>query len=189
MNSIACRTFDNMDDATLINAFLQGDSTAFTELVHRYQDKVFRIAMGYLHNQEEAEDLSQEIFIVVYQSLHQYKGEAAFSTWLYRVSINTTLQHLRKIKKRTLFLRLLGKEEGTDRVSDENPEKDLLNKEAQKRIKSVLNRLPINQRTAFILKQYESLSQKEIARIMKISEGAVEALLQRAKNNLKKIQL
>ncbi|MDD2255666.1 MAG: sigma-70 family RNA polymerase sigma factor [Bacteroidales bacterium] len=179
-----------MDDATLINAFLQGDSTAFTELVHRYQDKVFRIAMGYLHNQEEAEDLSQEIFIVVYQSLHQYKGEAAFSTWLYRVSINTTLQHLRKIKRRTLFLRFLGKEEeGADLVSNEDPEKDLLNKEAQKRVKSILNRLPINQRTAFILKQYESLSQKEIARIMKISEGAVEALLQRAKKNLKKIQL
>lgn len=178
-----------MDDATLINAFLQGDSTAFTELVYRYQDKVFRIAMGYLHNQEEAEDLSQEIFIVVYQSLHQYKGEAAFSTWLYRVSINTTLQHLRKIKRRTLFSRLLGKEEGPGLVSDQNPEKDLLNKEAQKRVKSILSRLPTNQRTAFILKQYESLSQKEIARIMKISEGAVEALLQRAKKNLKKIQL
>lgn len=177
-----------MTDSEYIQAVRSGDRPAFKPLVERYQQMVFRTAMGFLHHQEDAEDLTQEIFIRVYQSLDSYSGEAGFSTWLYRITVNHCLNFLRSRKRNSLFSfaedlpgQLINK------ASEEvNPDEQLEENERERQIRNAIDSLSDKQRTAFVLSRYDELPQKEIAQIMNISEGAVEQHLQRAKINLQK---
>jgi RNA polymerase sigma-70 factor (ECF subfamily) len=149
--------------------------------------------MGFVHNKDDADDLTQEIFIQVYQSLYRFKGESAFSTWIYRIAVNASLNKLRKNTSNPFFHRLDAlfgtrkeKENSLPVFDNENPESILIRQENEKWVQRALDSLPENQRTALVLSKYDDLSQKEIAEIMRTTEGAVEALLQRAKTNLKK---
>lgn len=182
-----------MSDAEIIRLILQGDREKFRLLVEQYQPMVFRTCMGFLHNKDDADDLTQEIFVSAYQALNRFKGDSAFSTWLYRIAVNASLNKIRKSPLDIIFRRTgnnrCNKDEAEINVtaSDfENPENILIRKEQVEWVRLALDSLPENQRTAIILSRYDDLSQKEIAEIMKTSEGAVEALLQRAKNNLRK---
>jgi RNA polymerase sigma-70 factor (ECF subfamily) len=160
-------------------------------LVERYQPLVFRTCMGFLHHREDSDDLTQEVFIRAYQSLASYKGDASFSTWIYRIAINASLNKVRKTTG-SLFLQQLEAVFGSDKRRDppvsetENPENILIRSEQRELVTKALNSLPENQRTAFVLSKYDDLPQKEIAEIMNTTEGAVEALIQRAKANLRK---
>ncbi len=180
-----------MSDFDIIKEILNGDKNQYRFLIEKYQAQVFRICMGYVHHTEDANDLTQEIFIQAYQKLHQYQSKAAFSTWLYRIAVNTCLNHLRK-KKGNLMDRI---ENALDsltakysyQISDTaTPEEILITNEHTELISKAIESLSDKQKTTFILSNYEELPQKEIAAIMKISEGAVESLLQRAKANLQK---
>jgi len=149
--------------------------------------------MGFVHNKDDADDLTQEIFIQVYQSLQGFKGEAAFSTWIYRIAVNASLNKVRKKSGNQLLYHLDAlfgtpreKENSLPVSNNENPESLLIKQENEKWVQNALDSLPENQRTAIILSKYDDLSQKEIAEIMKTTEGAVEALIQRAKTNLRK---
>jgi RNA polymerase sigma-70 factor, ECF subfamily len=181
-----------MTDSELIKLILQGDKEKFRMLLDKYQPMVFRTCMGFLHDKDNAADLTQEIFIQVYQSLHSFKGEAAFSTWIYSITVNASLNRVRKHSRYQVLDRLdslfgSGREkEISIPVSDtENPESILIRQEHSRWIQDALDNLPENQRTAIVLSKYDDLPQKEIAEIMKITEGAVEALIQRAKTNLR----
>ena len=161
-------------------------------LVEQYQQMVFRTCMGFLHNKDDADDLTQEVFIKVYQSLSRFKGEAAFSTWLYRIAVNASLNKVRKSSK-NLILQRLDAFFGTEKTKEvpflpsdtKNPESILIRQEHVEWVRRALESLPENQRTAIVLSKYDDLAQKEIAEIMNTTEGAVEALLQRAKKNLR----
>jgi RNA polymerase sigma-70 factor (ECF subfamily) len=181
-----------MIDSDIINLILQGDREKFRLLVERYQSIVFRTCMGFLHDKNDADDLTQDVFIQVYQSLQGFKGEAAFSTWIYRIAINASLNMVRKSKRNPVLHRLdtlfgAGRDkEISFPVSDtENPESMLIRQEHSEWVQKALDKLPDNQRVAIILSKYDDLSQKEIAEIMNTSEGAVESLIQRAKKNLR----
>lgn len=181
-----------MTDQEVIDLILKGDREKFGILVERYQQMVFRICMGYVHNHDDADDLVQEIFIQAYQSLSRFKGDSAFSTWLYRVAVNASLNKIRKPLKSIFsqtFDSIAGSKEGADynfNLADfENPESIIIRQEHTDWLNRALDSLPENQRTAIILSKYDDLPQKEIAGIMRISEGAVESLLQRAKKNLR----
>jgi RNA polymerase sigma-70 factor (ECF subfamily) len=172
-----------MTDQEIIGQILQGDRNRYKLLVERYQSIVFRTCMGFLHNKEDADDLTQDIFIQTYQTLPAYKGEASFSTWMNK---------LRKSSKNSLLQRLenvFGSEKGKEYnlpVSDgENPETLIIREERNEWVQKALNSLPEKQRTAIVLSKYDDLSQREIAVIMETTEGAVEALIQRAKANLR----
>ena len=181
-----------MSDIEIIELILQGDREKFRILVDQYQQMVFRTCMGFLHHKEDAEDLTQEVFIRAYQSLSRFKGDAAFSTWLYRIAVNASLNKVRKSSK-NLILQHLDKLFGGEEVKEvplpasdtENPENILIQKEHVEWVRKALDSLPENQRTAIVLSKYDDLSQKEIASIMNTTEGAVESLLQRAKKNLR----
>lgn len=175
-----------MIDSEYIQAVRSGNTAAFKPLVERYQQLVFRTVVGFLHHQEEAEDLTQEIFVKIWQSLDTFSGDSTISTWIYRITVNHSLNYLRQKKRNTLFSfaeelfqQLLNK-------SDEEtiPEDELEARDRQ--IRAAIDSLSEKQRTAFVLSKYEELSQKEIARIMETSEGSVEQHLQRAKKNLQK---
>ncbi len=173
-----------MSDEQLIHEILSGNTLAFKELMEKYQGMVFRTAMGFVHAKEDAEDITQEIFIKVYQTLSDFKGDAKFSTWLYRITVNTSINFINKNRKNSLMQSL---ENIFFKSSDEKtPLEQLEESERDKRIKKAIDSLPDAQRTAFVLSKYEELSQKEIAAVMNKSEGAVEQLIQRAKNTLQK---
>ncbi len=181
-----------MTDFEIIRTILEGDRNSYAILVERHQSMVFRTCMGFVHNKEDADDLTQEIFIQAYQSLKSFKAEASFSTWLYRIAVNASLNRVRKTSKTGLFSRfsaLLGNDAKSERdfpaADVENPEEILLKAEQAKWVQQALDSLPEKQRTAIVLSKYDELSQKEIAAVMDITEGAVEALLQRAKANLR----
>lgn len=181
-----------MTDSEIIKLILLGNREHFRLLVEKYQPLIFRTCMGFLHDKDEAEDLTQEIFIQTYQSLSKFKGDSLFSTWIYRIAVNAALNKIRKNSQGFLIQRLesfLGNDKTLNLEiaipENENPEIILILKEHHQWIKKALDSLPENQRTAIVLSKYDDLSQKEIAAIMNTTEGAVEALIQRAKVNLR----
>jgi RNA polymerase sigma-70 factor, ECF subfamily len=174
-----------MHEAELIHSILEGNQQDYTILIKQYQANVFRTAMGLLHNKEDAEEITQDVFVKVYQSLSSFNGKAAFSTWLYRITVNTSLNYLQKKKRRRFWvglsdiLQVASKDRSVEAIIAERSENEL--------VRQALDALPEKQRLAFIFTKYEELPQKQVAEIMNISPGAVEQLLLRAKANLKKI--
>jgi RNA polymerase sigma-70 factor, ECF subfamily len=181
-----------MNDNEVIRLILEGDRQVFRLLVEKHQSMVFRTCMGFVHDRDEAEDLAQDIFLQAFQSLKGFKGKASFSTWIYRIAVNASLNRVRKnsgspvFHRIDSFLHFTKEKEVLPPVFDaENPESILIRNENSKWVQNALDSLPENQRTAIVLSKYDDLSQKEIAEIMKTTEGAVEALIQRAKANLR----
>jgi RNA polymerase sigma-70 factor, ECF subfamily len=181
-----------MTDNEVIAMILGGNHDKFRVLVEKYQTMIFKTCIGFLHNKDDADDLTQEVFIQAYNSLKSFKGEAAFSTWIYRIAINASLNWVRKNSRNPILNRIdrmfiVGKERdiALPAYDTEDPEVILINAEKSKWIQDALGSLPENQRTAIVLSKYDDLPQKEIALIMQTTEGAVEALIQRAKANLR----
>lgn len=172
-----------MTEIELIHSILGGNQQDFKLLIKKYEVNVFRTAIGFLHNKEDAQDIAQDVFIKVFQSLSSFNSKAAFSTWLYRITVNTSLNFLRKKKRRDFWLGLTeliqvpSKDKLAPTVIREKSEKAI--------IQQAIDNLPEKQRRAFVLAKYEELPQRQVAEIMEISEGAVEQLLLRARNNLK----
>ncbi len=182
----------DFDESSIINNVKQGNIQAFNALITKYQSNVFRTCMGFVHNREDADDLTQETFIQAYQALHTFKNESRFSNWLYRIAVNLSLNYLRKANRKLIFKpinSLFGSDKNTEpelQVPDlDDPEKIFLGGELKQHVQKALDKLPEKQRTAIILSKYDELSQKEIAEIMEINEGAVESLIQRAKAGLR----
>jgi RNA polymerase sigma-70 factor, ECF subfamily len=179
-------------DREIITRILSGEQKYYQLLVERYQSLVFRTCLGFVHNKEDADDLTQDVFIQAYQSLKNFKGEASFSTWLYRIAVNASLNKVRKSSKFNFLKRfdnLFGYRKETEKTHPDmyaiDPEEILVVAEQAEWVQKALDSLPEKQREAIVLSKYDDLSQKEIAKVMKITEGAVEALLQRAKTNLR----
>lgn len=180
-----------MNELELIQLLREGNEQAFKTLVDTYQDLVFNTALGIVQNAADAEDVAQEVFIKVYRSVQTFKGESKISTWLYRITVSTALDLLRskKSKKRFSFLqRLFGdNNEPLLEIPDfYHPGVALDQKENAARLFKAIERLPENQKVAFTLHKLEDLSYQEISDVMHISVSAVESLMHRAKQNLKK---
>lgn len=177
-----------MTDQQIIQQILSGNINTFEMLVRKYQQMVFRTAMGFVHSKEDAEDISQDVFLKAYSSLQLFKGEAEFSTWLYRITINTAINFVNRNKIKNLFDDIENVLSSMfNRVTDEkNIQEQMEANEKSRKIQKAIESLNEKQKIAFILSKYEELPQKRIAEIMNTSEGAVEQLLQRAKINLQK---
>jgi RNA polymerase sigma factor (sigma-70 family) len=181
--------FDNQD---FIRQLKAGDESAFKDLVLNYQNKVFNVCLGLLKNEEEAEDISQEVFIEVYQKISQFNAESKLSTWIYRIAINKSLEQIRfhKRQKRFAWLTsLFGMEDKFAERQSEfyHPGVALENKERSRVLFKAIDQLVENQRTAFIMHKLEGLSYAEIAEIMQLSIPSVESLLHRAKKKLQQL--
>ena len=175
----------------LITELRNGNQSAFTRLVEEWQDMVFNTALGIVQNPEDADDITQEVFVQVYQSVSSFKGESKLSTWIYRITISKSLDHVKKKKRKKRFAfvqSLFGnkEEEAIHPVEFDHPGVQLENKERAVELFRALKELPEKQQIAFSLHKLEGLSYKEIAEIMDTSLFAVESLMGRAKTNLKK---
>lgn len=173
-----------MQDFELIDSIVEGNQKDFELLIKKYDSNVFRVAIGLLHNKEDAEELTQDVFLKVYHSLSTFNKKSAFTTWLYRLTINSALNSLRKKKRKHLWTGLY------EIFQISSPEQSALNKminrSEDEMIRQAIDNLPYKQRLAFVLTKYEELPQREVAAIMELTEGAIEQLVLRAKNNLRK---
>jgi RNA polymerase sigma-70 factor, ECF subfamily len=174
-----------MNEADLINSILKGNQQDYAVLIKQYQAKVFRTAIGLVHIKEDAEEITQDVFIKVYHSLASFNGKASFATWIDRITVNTSLNYLKKKKRKHFWIGL------SDLIQipskDKHPEIVISERSEKLIIQHAIDSLPEKQRLAFVFIKYEELPQKHVAEIMNISEGAVEQLMMRAKTNLKKI--
>lgn len=181
----------NLDDQLLIEKLKQGDQGAFSEIVETRKGMVYNTVLGLLQHPEDAEDVTQEVFIKVFESVRQFKGESAFSTWLYRIAVTTALEFLRKKKRKKRFAfitSLFG--EGDTPVTDPpdfvHPGVLLDRRENARVLFKAIQKLPENQRIAFSLHKVEGLSYQEVANVMETTVSAVESLIHRARQNLRK---
>ncbi len=165
----------------------------FEELYNEHKSMVYNLALHYTQQTEDAQEITQDVFVAVYQSLAAFKEESSITTWLYRITINKSLDFIKakKRKKRFGFMTSLFFEDSNDlkfNPTDTNfhPGIQLEDKESLSTLFKYINELPDNQKTALILHKIEQKSQIEVANIMNTSAKAVESLVQRAKSNLSK---
>lgn len=182
-----------MKQDKIIEDLKRGDPGSLESLFSVYKDRVFNTAVSYLQNIQDAEELTQDVFIEIFNSAEKFKGDSSLSTWIYRITVNKALDKLKfnKRRKRFAVITSIFKPDSAELAIDTpdfiHPGTEMELKERSQLLFKALNELPENQKTAFILSKLESLSQKEISAIMKVSVSSVESLIFRARQGLKSI--
>ena len=177
-----------MENSDFLRNLMTGDKTAFAELVMLYSNRVLNTCYRFLLDKKDAEDISQEVFIEVFQSIGSFRGEAKLSTWIYRIAVTKSLDELKKRKRKKRIV-AVGKMLHIDEIANwmiggSMPDKTIHEEERMKEIMYVLNKLPDNQRVAFTLSKIEGYTNKEIAAVMDTTNSAVESLLSHAKKKV-----
>jgi RNA polymerase sigma-70 factor (ECF subfamily) len=175
------------DEAKLISRCQQGDQDALKEIFELHHGKVYRVAYGILRHREEALDIVQEVFIKLFRSIKNFKGESRFSTYLYRMAVNAAIDHVRKMGK--AHVSSLDVEEAIEPAEDpeRRPDRIFFYKELEGKVNEALNRLPVDQRTAIVLREIEGLSYQEIAKTMKSSLGTAMSRLHYGRRRLQEL--
>jgi len=179
------------NDQILIDRFTSGDTNAFQELVERYKKKVYYLAYDITGNHHEAEDISQEVFIKVFRSLNTFRRDAKMSSWLYQITVNASIDSLRKkSSKLETSIDTLEKAGVQDNPlggsTDLDPERSAESLLFQRHISQALQKVSPKERSVFVMRHYNDLKIREIAEILNISTGTVKALLFRAIKKLRK---
>ncbi len=190
---LAAPAVPHFDEAGLIRAAQKGDADAFERLVREYDRSVLRIAMNLLRSPEEARDVYQEAFLKVYRSLHSFRFDCSFHTWLYRIVTNVCLDHLRRRKVRREESMVVETSEGVvDRVSQleedgphADPERQMWNRELAGKIEGALSGLTPRERTVFELRHFEGLRLRAIGEIIGTTEEAAKNCLFRATQKMR----
>lgn len=180
-----------MHDLDILNDLRNGRESAFRSLVERYQGLVLNCVFRFVREKETAQDLTQEVFLEVYRSLPAFRGEAQLSTWIYRIAVARSLNHLKAMKRKKRFafvISMFG--EGADRVeavagAGDDPGAVLENKERARVLNAALSALPENQRIAFTLSKVDGMSYQEIGLVLNVSLASVESLIHRARVRLR----
>lgn len=180
-----------MDESELIKGIQQGDHRSFQTLVETYQRKVVNTCLGIVHNTADAEDLAQDVFLEIFRTAGNFRGEARLSTWLYRIATNRSLNHIRNKKRKGFFQSLeetfTGGKNRNREISEngnDQPDHRITDRQRSDLLHRAIDHLPEKQRVAFTLNKYEELPYQQIAEIMEISLASVESLIHRAKKNL-----
>ncbi|MBL3656452.1 RNA polymerase sigma factor [Fulvivirga sp. 2943] len=191
MNVAERYTEDSDREAELIRLLKLYDERAFREVVENYKDRVYNLCLGFLKNEADAEDIAQEVFVEIYNSISSFHEDSALSTWIYRIGVNKSLELLRKTKRKKRFgwiTSIFGIEDqvGVKHADFVHPGVALENKERSQILMAHIDKLPDKQKVAFNLHKLEGLSYQEVSQVMELSVSSVESLLFRAKKNLQK---
>jgi RNA polymerase sigma-70 factor (ECF subfamily) len=187
-----------IDDYILLHKAKNGDIYAFEDLISKYEKKVYNTVLRIIRDKEAAKDISQEVFIKVYKSLKNFNEKSKFSTWLYRIAVNTSIDELRKNKNRynNISLDNPDPEHGNTRQAEfeisgskDTPEEKLIKKEKIKELYKAINMLQEDQRILILLRDIQGLSYDEISDVTGIKIGTVKSKLNRARNALKELIL
>jgi RNA polymerase sigma-70 factor (ECF subfamily) len=177
------------DEQELVSRAQHGDTVAFQEIIDRYKKQVYYLSLDLTGNHHDAEDLSQEVLVKAYTSLHKFRGESKISSWLHRIAVNAYLDERRK-KSLTLLKQSDELNEtltvhSSEGSLDSNPEKKMERAKMQEHIDEALLTLTERERTIFVLRHYQEHALKEIAEMLDLSEGTIKSFLFRA---IKKMQ-
>lgn len=183
-----------MVESVFINDLVSGKRDAYAKLIDFYEQKVFATCISFLPNKEDAEDIAQEVFIEIFNSIHKFKGESKLSTWIYRITTNKCLEFIRKrnTKKRFAFLQSITNSkiplDKTNYFTEINHPGILMeNKETNDILFRAINQLPEAQRVVFTLHKVDDKSHIEISEILQKSVSSIESLMFRAKKNLQSV--
>lgn len=180
-----------MDESEIIKGIQQGDNKAFQLLVETYQPMVVNTCFGIVHSTADAEDLAQDVFLEIFRTAGNFRGESKISTWLYRIATNRSLNFVRNKKRKGFFQSLeetfTGGRNRTSEISEnrnDQPDQNITDQQRSDLLHRAIDQLPEKQRIAFTLNKYEELPYQQIAEVMEISLASVESLIHRAKKNL-----
>ncbi|MEC8893409.1 MAG: sigma-70 family RNA polymerase sigma factor [Candidatus Poribacteria bacterium] len=179
---------DILEDEILVTKLQLGDQDAFDELMRRYKHRIYAYILRSVKNYEDAEELTIEVFFKVYRALHKWKPQAKFSTWLYKIAYNVSIDHHRAKKRHiihSLDNNLLSIDEPTAKDLGSDPEKLIVEKDRHRVINQAVDHLSRNQKKVFLMNRYDGLQIKEIAEILGIAEGTVKIHLHRAIKKLR----
>lgn len=162
-----------LSDQELIQEVREGKRRAYTELMHRYQERVYWVARRIVGGHEDADDVTQETFVKAYLALGEFRGDSSFFTWLYRIAVNLSLNTIRKRQ----VLSYLHESELLGRFlpSHDDPSERVEQEEAATLLERAIAQLPEKQRAVFVLRYHDELSYEEIAKILKTSIGGLKA--------------
>jgi RNA polymerase sigma-70 factor, ECF subfamily len=180
------------DDNRLINESRGGNTAAFGELVSKHQDRLFNTVLRLVNNSEDARDVVQEAFLHAYQSLHSFKGDSLFFTWLYRIAVNTAISMKRK-QKPVLRIRPGGDEnqavDPLDSAETNRPGYAIELAEEERRVHYALAKLSAEHRAVLVMKDMEGLKYEEMAEILGVPVGTIRSRLHRARLEIREILL
>jgi RNA polymerase sigma-70 factor (ECF subfamily) len=171
--------YKKRSDADLVALISKGDSGAFREILTRYQHAVYGFAFSFLKDAQEAEDISQEIFLRLYRTAESYRSVAALQTYLFRITRNLCIDHLRKKRPEAMT-------NPPESVNAKTPLNQICAAELKNQINLVLSELPENQRAAIYLRHEQGMDYREIAATLGVTRHAVESLLTRARKAFRK---
>ena len=181
-------------DAELIKAFQAGEKAAFDKLVLNHKDKVYNLCYWFIGDYQEANDLAQDVFFKAFKALKNFRFESAFSTWIYRITVNTCKNRLKslqyRLKKKFIHLNHTEAESNPGvQIADESssPDIELGKKEKMTLIKSAINSLPPNKKTVVVLRDIEGLSYEKISSVTQLNLGTVKSKLARARQDLREM--
>ena len=182
------------EDAKLVNEAINGNGDAFGKLIEKYSSFVYRTVFFDIKNKEDAEDISQEVFIKAYKALSGFRSDSEFSTWIYRICKNTVYDHIRKSSRdKSIPLSEMTSGEEGDRIYDipddsgkYDPEKTYISKETSDAVNDAISSLSEEHRSIIVMRDIEGYSYSEIASVLSLEEGTVKSRLSRARNALKK---
>jgi RNA polymerase sigma-70 factor (ECF subfamily) len=174
------------EERAWVEAALDGDNKAFGKLVERYQKKVYGLAFGILRNREDAWDVAQDAFVKAYKNLSTYEGNAAFYTWLYRITYNLSLDVLRSKGRRATeeLTEQTQEAAGDDSPRPEHPSETAERRELAEVVTQAMTKLTEKHRAIIVLREIEGLSYEEMADVLQISKGTVMSRLFHARRNL-----
>jgi RNA polymerase sigma-70 factor (ECF subfamily) len=186
------RTEEFNSDAYLVSRALEGDLPAFEKLVARYQNKLIGYSARMLGDQDEAEDVAQEVFIKAYRSLDSFRGDAQFSTWIYRIATNLCIDRIRARKRRPQQAYSLDEpmdkdeEKGGREIADlsAEPTREVERDELRRRVREVMNEMPEKMRTILIMCDMQGMAYDEIAKVLDCPIGTVKSRLFHARADL-----
>jgi RNA polymerase sigma-70 factor (ECF subfamily) len=186
----ASLAYKEMPDAELVKVAQAGDTRGFDELVHRYQDKVYRLCFKILRHEDDAAEALQDAFLSAYRGLKKFKAESTFSTWLYRIATNASLMKYRKRRDGHVSLeqsQSTNEDSETMQLPDwsQQPAQDLLDAETREVMTEGIQRLPEELRTVFVLRDVQGMSNAEVAEVLELSVAAVKSRLHRARRSLR----
>jgi len=182
-----------LSDIELVKMTLSGDRRAYRELVEKYQQRIYAIAFGVLHNREDALDVSQDVLIKAYRKLSKFRGASSFYTWLYRITINMAIDYRRKRKNvvQVEYDDRIGADEESEKPSmktvTESPAEALERKELNKVVMDAIASLPDEQKTVLILREIEGLAYEEISEVTGVSIGTVMSRLHYGRRKLRDV--
>jgi len=178
-------------DIELLNEMRAGDQTAFIELVERYSPKIHNLALRLTRNEEDTEEILQDVFVTVYRKISSFEGKSAFSSWLYRITVNTSFMKLRRRKRAGVT----GFEEYDSKLEEkltdnsryvENQQHIASRDELRHLLQRAVNRLPFEYRVIFILRDVDGLSNQAVSEVLNLSVPAIKSRLHRSRLMLRK---